>query len=144
MKKLAIVLFFAVSLKTLAQDINWVTFDSLPNLIQKEPKPVMIFIHTDWCRYCLMQEEITFKDSSIINELNEDYYCIKLNAESNDPIYFLNRMYKKKGSNHSLSWVLGAQNKELTFPTTVVLSPQFQIMNRWVGYLSKEHLGVIN
>ena len=144
MKKLAILLLFGISLNNSAQDINWVTFDNLPGLIQSEPKPVMIFIHTDWCKYCLMQEKITFKDSSIVNELNEDYYCIKLNAESNEPIYFLNRIYTKKGSNHSLSWVLGAQNNELTFPTTVVLSPKFQITNRWIGYLSKEQLGVIN
>ncbi|MBK21169.1 MAG: hypothetical protein CMP63_02460 [Flavobacteriales bacterium] len=144
MKKLAILLLFGISLNNSAQDINWVTFDRLPGLIQSEPKPVMIFIHTDWCKYCLMQEKITFKDSSIVNELNEDYYCIKLNAESSEPIYFLNRIYTKKGSNHSLSWVLGAQNNELIFPTTVVLSPKFQITNRWVGYLSKEQLGVIN
>ena len=144
MKKLAILLLFGISLNNSAQDINWVTFDRLPGLIQSEPKPVMIFIHTDWCKYCLMQEKITFKDSSVVNELNQNYYCIKLNAESNQQIYFLNRIYTKKGNNHSLSWVLGAQNNELTFPTTVLLSPQFQITNRWVGYLSKEQLVVVN
>ena len=144
MKNSAIILFFILSLSSMAQDINWVTFDSLYNLTQKEPKPIMVFIHTDWCKYCLMQEKITFKDSSIISELNENYYCLKLNAESSKQIYFLNRIYTKKGNNHSLSWVLGAQNNELIFPTTVVLSPQFQITNRWVGYLSKEQFGVVN
>lgn len=144
MKKLVLALLFAVSLNCVAQDINWVSFDSLPSLSKKEPKPVMVFIHTDWCKYCLMQEKITFKDSLIVSELNENYYCLKLNAESNEQIYFLNRMYTKNGNNHSLSWVLGAQNNELTFPTTVLLSPQFQITNRWVGYLSKEQLLVVN
>ena len=28
--------------------------------------------------------------------------------------------------------------------TTVVLSPQFKITNRWVGYLSKEELRLAN
>tara|TARA_B100001769_G_C21975109_1_gene524464 strand:+ start:324 stop:758 length:435 start_codon:yes stop_codon:yes gene_type:complete len=144
MKKLVLALLLAVSLNCVAQDINWVSFDSLPSLAKKEPKPVMVFIHTDWCKYCLMQEKITFKDSLIVSELNENYYCLKLNAESNEQIYFLNRMYTKNGNNHSLSWVLGAQNNELTFPTTVLLSPQFQITNRWVGYLSKEQLVVVN
>ncbi|MBI34281.1 MAG: thioredoxin family protein [Flavobacteriales bacterium] len=144
MKKLIVLLFWTISLNTLGQEINWVTFDELPSLSQKEPKPVMVFIHTDWCKYCLMQEKVTFRDSSVVSQLNENYYCIKLNAESNEKIYFLNRMYTKKGNTHSLSWVLGAQNNELTFPTTVALSPQFQITNRWVGYLSKEQLRVVN
>tara|TARA_Y100000739_G_C20594320_1_gene459537 strand:- start:343 stop:777 length:435 start_codon:yes stop_codon:yes gene_type:complete len=144
MKKLAIVLFFNIALNTIAQDINWVTFEQVPSLIQKVEKPVVVFIHTDWCKYCLMQEQITFKDSLIVNELNKNYYCVKLNAESNEQIYFLNRIYKKKGNSHSLSWILGAQNNELLFPTTVVLSPQFKITNRWVGYLSKEELRLAN
>lgn len=144
MKKLVFILCFAMSLLGVAQDINWVTFEKLPKLIQQESKPVMVFIHTDWCKYCLMQDKITFQDSLIVSELNQNYYCVKLNAEADQQIYFLNRMYTKKGNIHSLSWVLGAQNNELTFPTTVLLSPQYQITNRWVGYLSKEQLTVVN
>ena len=45
--------------------------------------------------------------------------------------------------NHSLSWVLGAQDNQLLFPTTVILTPQYQLANRWVGYLSKDVLGLI-
>ena len=144
MKKLVFILCFAMSLLSVAQDINWVTFEKLPKLIQQESKPVMVFIHTDWCKYCLMQDKITFQDSLIVSELNQNYYCVRLNAEADQQIYFLNIMYTKKGNIHSLSWVLGAQNNELTFPTTVLLSPQYQITNRWVGYLSKEQLTVVN
>jgi thioredoxin-related protein len=127
-----------------AQNINWVSFDNLQKLNLHEPKPVMVFIHTDWCKYCLMQEEVTFKDSLIVNDLNENYYCVKLNSESDEPISFLNRTYHKTGNYHSLSYLLGAQNNELSYPTTVVLSPQFQITNRLVGYISKEELRIAN
>ena len=118
--------------------------NDVDSILKKSPKNIVVFIHTDWCKYCLMQDKITFQDSLIVSELNQNYYCVRLNAEADQQIYFLNRMYTKKGNIHSLSWVLGAQNNELTFPTTVLLSPQYQITNRWVGYLSKEQLTVVN
>ena len=137
-----ICVFLALSIK--AQEINWVTFEELPALSQEKQKPIMVFIHTDWCRYCLMQEQNTFSDSSVVADLNENYYCVKLNAESDSTISFLNRDYNKNGNTHALSWVLGAQDNQLSFPTTVTLSPYFQITNRWVGYISKEELIVSN
>ena len=120
------------------------TFEDLPILSRNEAKPVMVFIHTDWCKYCLMQEQNTFTDSVIVSDLNENYYCIKLDAESEKTISFLNRKYSKKDNFHALSWILGAKNNQLLYPTTVTLSPQFQITNRWVGYLSRAHVFAAN
>ena len=142
MKRLIIIICVFLALSSKAQEINWVTFDELPTLSQQKAKPIMVFIHTDWCRYCLMQEQKTFKDSTVVADLNENYYCVKLNAETDSTISFLNRDYSANGSNHTLSWVLGAQDNQLSFPTTVILSPQYQLTNRWVGYLSKELLGL--
>ena len=139
MKRLILIFFVFLSLLSRAQEINWVTFEDLTTLSRKEAKPVMVFIHTDWCKYCLMQEQNTFTDSVIVSDLNKNYYCIKLDAESEKTISFLNRKYSKKGNSHTLSWILGAKNNQLLYPTTVTLSPQFQITNRWVGYLSREH-----
>lgn len=140
MKKLFAILSLLFALDLSAQEINWVAFEELPLLEQKESKPVMVFIHTDWCKYCLMQEQRTFTDSSVVTDLNENYYCVKLNAETDETISFLNRDYGKSGNTNMLSWVLGAQDNQLSFPTTVTLSPQFQITNRWVGYVSKEDI----
>lgn len=143
MNKLILIICVFLTLSSEAQDIKWVTFDELPNLSQQESKPILVFIHTDWCRYCFMQEQNTFKDSIVVTNLNKHYYCVKLNAETDSTISFLNRDYSGNGTNHSLSWVLGAQDNQLLFPTTVILTPQYQLANRWVGYLSKDVLGLI-
>lgn len=142
MKKFIAILILFVAVSSIAQEVNWVSFEDLPSLTKKEAKPIMVFIHTDWCKYCLMQEQNTFTDSLVVADLNKNYYCVKLDAETDETISFLNRDYGKLGNTNSLSWVLGAQNDQLSYPTTVTLSPQFQITNRWVGYLSKEDLAV--
>tara|TARA_Y100000589_G_scaffold184064_1_gene174399 strand:+ start:170 stop:604 length:435 start_codon:yes stop_codon:yes gene_type:complete len=144
MNRLILIFFVFNSFLSKAQEINWITFEDLPILSKKEAKPVMVFIHTDWCKYCLMQEQNTFTDSVIVSDLNENYYCIKLDGESEKIIPFLNREYSKKGNSHTLSWILGAKNNQLLYPTTVTLSPQFQITNRWVGYISREHFFAAN
>ena len=144
MKRFLLIICVFLVLSSKAQEINWVTFEELPALSQEKQKPIMVFIHTDWCRYCLMQEQNTFSDSTVVADLNENYYCIKLNAESDSTISFLNRDYNKNGNTHALSWVLGAEDNQLSLPTTVTLSPYFQITNRWVGYISKEQLVASN
>ena len=80
--------------------------------------------------------------AGLVADLNENYYCVKLNAETDSTISFLNRDYSANGYNHTLSWVLGAQDNQLSFPTTVILSPQYKLTNRWVGFLSKDLLGL--
>jgi len=140
MKKIGFISLFLMSILTQAQKVNWVTFEELSSLTKQKAKPIMVFIHTDWCKYCLMQEQSTFSDSAVVSNLNDNYYCVKLNAETEETILFLNRDYNFNGSQNELSWVLGAENNQLLFPTTVVLSPQFQITNRWVGHLSKQVL----
>ena len=75
MNKIFGILLFLFSFSLQAQDVNWVTFEELPKLTYKEAKPILIFIHTDWCKFCLMQEENTFSDSVVVKELNEHYYC---------------------------------------------------------------------
>ena len=103
MKRLILIFYVFISFLSKAQEINWVNFEDLPTLSRKEAKPIMVFIHTDWCKYCLMQEQNTFTDSVVVSDLNKNYYCIKLDAESEKTISFLNRKYSKKGNLHALS-----------------------------------------
>ena len=52
------------------------SFQEVDSLQQLSPRPVMVFVHTDWCKYCLMMEETTFKNEELIRELNLNFYCV--------------------------------------------------------------------
>ena len=120
--------------------INWTSFDDINDSLRKEAKPVLIFIHTDWCKYCKMQENTTFKDVEVIQELNDTYYCIQLNAEVSDSIFFLGRTYyKSPNSYHELAIFLGKDEGKLSFPTTVILDASLQLMNRIIGLAKREN-----
>ncbi|MCB0850860.1 MAG: thioredoxin family protein [Bacteroidetes bacterium] len=125
----------------LSQQINWVSFEKLPALMRENPKYVMVFIHTDWCKYCEMQEKNTFRNPEIVEKVNKYFYAIRLNAEEDKKIAFLNRTYEKSANEyHALAEQLGKENGVLTFPTTTFLAPYFNHLGNLVGFANEERL----
>ena len=128
-----------------AQEVKWIAFEELPEQMRVERRPVLIFLYTDWCKFCALQKNNTFTNTSIVNTLNENYYCLRLNGESKKEIAFLNRTYQFKatGTNtgqHELATLLGKQDGQLSYPTTVILSENNQLLERVSGFLDVDQL----
>lgn len=140
-KSYVVLLLLLCSFAIQAQKITWVSFNELPALMREKPKPVMVFVHTNWCKYCLIQEQTTFTDSAAVNATNENYYAVKLNAESQDPISFLGRTYyPTPNGTHDLANLIATKNGQVTYPTTVFMSESFQIVGQWQGLMQTAQL----
>ena len=141
------VILLLVSVYAKAQ-INWISFEELPEKMREQPKKVFIFLETDWCKFCKMMKLTTFEDTAVINKLNKDYYCLRFNAESKKEVSFLGKKYAYNTSGefvgkHQLAVFLGKNNNQLQFPTSVFLDEQFQFYSRTSTYLSaKEFMEV--
>ena len=113
MKRFFIILFSFFCFYSLsAQEVNWRSFEDLPQLMRDEAKPVLVFLYTDWCKFCALQKNNTFTNSEITTLLNENYYCLKLNGEEKENISFLNRTYEYQATGvntgqHELAQLLG-------------------------------------
>jgi len=141
---LTIILWLLTALPMVAQSqsIRWTSFDHLDDSLRTERKQLLIFIRTDWCKYCKIQENVTFEDSELVELLNLNYYCLRLDGEETDSIRFLGRTYGFQPSRgyHELAEHIGRQNDELIFPTTVLLSEDFQLVRRFQGLQKAEEL----
>ena len=126
--------FLVVNAK--GQSLSWTLIEYLEDSLRAKPKPIMVFIHTDWCKYCKMQEKVTFNDQELINLLNRDFYSVKLDAEGEIDLKFMGRTYKGGSSKdyHELSKMLGMKNGKLLFPTTVFYSPTSQGLSKFQGF----------
>lgn len=138
-------LFIFVSFHALAQQIRWHSFDELTENMRKQPKPIIVFIHTDWCKFCAMQENNTFSRPQVVKEINQNFYAVSLNAEETKDIIFLNKKYRYKPSGsgsgyHELAEMLGTKSGKLSFPSTVILSKSWQVIRRETGFLNSEAL----
>ncbi|TGV00480.1 thioredoxin family protein [Flavivirga rizhaonensis] len=124
------------------------TFKELSLL--KEERPIVIFLHTDWCKYCKVMENTTFKNEKIIEKLNERFYFISFNAEQKTSVTFKNHTFKykstgKKTGIHELAEALGTVESKISYPTTVVLNNKKEIVFQYPYLLKpKEFLKVLN
>lgn len=137
-------LLFICSMLLLALPSSYsqhVSFSKLDSLLITSPKPVLVFIHTDWCRYCLGMQQVTFSDEEVQMILNEEIYFVSLDAESEEDIVFRNHRFRFQPSGrgtgvHELAYALGNQKGELAYPTTCILNPEYEIDFQYSGFIS--------
>lgn len=135
-KKIFIIVFFLGSLASFSQKkkakLNTYTFSEVEKLQLQKPKPIVVFLYTDWCKFCFGMEQTTFKNDTIIQLLNKNFYFIKLNGEEKKKITFLGKtfVYKPTGTNtgvHELAAELASSNNKISYPTTTLLSINYTI-----------------
>lgn len=144
MKKIILLLFLCVANQNFAQ-LNTHTFEEAEKLSKISPKPFVIFLHTNWCKYCKMMENTTFKDQKIVEELNKNFYFISFNAEDKKAINFNNHAFKflPKGNNsgvHELAISLGEKDGNLIYPTISILDSDYSILAQIQSFTNSKTL----
>jgi thioredoxin-related protein len=98
---ISIVLVLAIALcsfshkkNTISDAVNWMTIEEAVNAQDDDPRPIMIDVYTKWCGPCKMMSSNTFGDARVAAYLNEHFYCVKFDAESEAPVFFGGKEYK--------------------------------------------------
>lgn len=73
--------------------IKWYTPEEAYEKNKISPKPFFIDVYTDWCGWCKRMDATTFKDPVIAQYLNNNFYPVKLDAETKDTVNFMDRSY---------------------------------------------------
>lgn len=119
------VLFTITFFVSFSQELKKYSFEQVDSLMIIEERPVAIFLHTEWCKYCLKMENITFKNDSLTRLLNSKFYFISFDAESRDDVKYSGNVFKflPKGNEgiHEMAFELGTINGEIKFPTFCIL-----------------------
>ncbi|HLL43720.1 MAG TPA: thioredoxin family protein [Segetibacter sp.] len=128
--------------------ITQVRFEQLDGLQKIEKRPVVVFLHTSWCKYCGTMKNTTFKNDKVINQLNQKFYFISLDAEEKQDIQFRGYTFKYKptGANtgvNELAEQLGTINGELSYPSICFLNAKYEIIYQHNSYLSAKSLSII-
>ena len=150
MRKLGFITLFLLGLcglnQSQAQEVTWLSFSQLDSALSKEARPVFIDFYTSWCTYCRKMDKEVFTKPAIAQKLNEDFYAVKMDAETRDIIQFDGQQWQNKQASdkrdgfHELAMLLGGRNGEFAPPAMLFLSKEFEIEARYFEYLTSKKL----
>jgi len=149
LQKLMLVAVIFLPLSVFAQ-LQSYSFTQLDSLQKTEKKNIVVFIHTDWCRYCQAMKNTTLKDERVVKLLNEYFMFTDLNAEEKQDVVFTGHTFKYKptGSNtgiHELAEQLGAIKGKVSYPVLCILNADYEIIFQYDQFISSDNmLNVLN
>jgi thioredoxin-related protein len=138
-------LFLILATASSSAQLKRHTFEEIEQLSKGKPKPIVVFIHTSWCKYCEMMEHSTFKNPAVIKELNDNFYFISFDAETKKDITFNNHTFRFKPTGtttgiHELATALATIDNQVVYPTLTVLDPDYSILFQRQSYLKTKDL----
>ncbi len=121
--------------------INWLTLEEAQELNKTNPKKIIVDLYTEWCGPCKRMMQQTFTDPTLIKYLNENFYAVKFNAESQAPVNFKGKLYsnptfnpakspRQRNAVHQYTRTTGVRG----YPTLIVYNSEVEIIDRIVGF----------
>jgi len=142
MKLLILIILIQLSNVMMAQtSLKWTKLEDLSDSLKVASKPVLFKIETQWCSVCKLQDAKVFSDKKVQKQLLNNYYLVKLDAESKFPMKYNDTtynylMYSVNRGVHQLTKKLAEEEGKLAYPTIVIVE-NYTIQKRLVGYLPK-------
>jgi thioredoxin-related protein len=126
--------------KKVPSKIEWISFEKAVFLNDMKPKKIFIDVYTDWCGWCKRMDAGTFKDSLISNYISENYYAVKLDAETKDTIRFRDKVFVFKPEMKSNELAISLLNGKMGYPSFVMMDEKYSILQPLSGYQTTEEL----
>ncbi|MFC1561375.1 thioredoxin family protein [candidate division KSB1 bacterium] len=110
--------------------INWVGFDDGLAKAGQEKKLILLDIYTDWCTWCKEMDNTVYTNNQVVDYINEHYVAVKLNAESDNRIHYMDNNLTQRELSYAMQVV--------SYPTTVFLKADGKPIIRLPGYVPPE------
>ena len=75
--------------------IEWLTIEEAQQRSEKEPRKVIMDVYTDWCGWCKKMDKTTFANEKVAQYVNENFYAVKLKADSKEKVSFKGKEFSK-------------------------------------------------
>jgi thioredoxin-related protein len=104
-----------------ADKLKWMTIEDVTTGLQKEKRPVLIDLYTDWCGWCKVMDKKTYHNKNVSEYVQQKFYPVKFDAEGRKDITWNGRTYSFNTRNKAHDFAIYLTNGELSFPTTVFI-----------------------
>lgn len=118
----------------------WVPFDSLEVKRKEESKKVLLYLSAPWSNSAKMMERVVFPDSTFASIAQKYFYCLHLDALSQDTVTFMTHQFVnagQSGSNiHQLAIALS--DTVLRVPSVYIFDEEGRLMERLHYYVGRD------
>jgi thioredoxin-related protein len=134
---------FQANLMESLSSVLWTTLPEAERMARKRKRMIIIDVSTKWTGWSNLMDKNTYSRKRIIRYLNENFYAVRLDAESNDTITFNNVAYVRNfGSTyHALAYSL--LEGQMSFPSTVILDEDINEIFVIPGYMDANKMEVM-
>lgn len=125
-----------------APTLKWLTWNEAVELNKIAPKKILVDVYTEWCGWCKRMDKDTYQNEAVVNYLNANYYCVKLDAEMHEDIKFNDHVFKFISDGRSGAHELASSlmDNNMSYPTIVYLTQNFERVLISPGYKKPETL----
>lgn len=125
------------------ESVIWLTAEDAERLARKKGKMIMINVYTDWAGWSKLMDKNTYSRKRIIRYINENFYAVRLNAETDKSILFNKLTYDRPAGQdfHTLAYSL--LEGIMDFPSTVFLDESIKVIMVIPGYMDDQKLEVV-
>jgi len=124
-------------------EINYINFNKINSLIEKEPRNIVVIFHRQGCDFCGKMKEETLADSLVIQMVNSHYYAVLFDAFSNEEVVLNGKRYindtVENYSYHQLHQTFVDPYKENYYwPSIVFLNSNLEKITSYPGFQPKD------
>ncbi len=131
-----LIMSFAVKPEVEPQEgIKWMSLEEAYAKSQQAPKKILIDVYTGWCGWCKVMDKKTFTNTEVIKFVNQNYYAVKLDAESTKDIKIGEKVYKYDANSRANEAAVALLQGKMSYPSIVYLDESFNMIQPIPGYM---------
>jgi thioredoxin-related protein len=118
--------------------IHWMSFEEAVKMNDAKPKRIFIDTYTEWCGWCKKMDASTFKEPAVIKYMNDNFYAVKLDAETKDTIHFHDKQFTYVADYKTNQIAIDLMQGQMSYPTYTFLDGQYQLIYNLKGYQTND------